>query len=73
MATYTIQVSNHGEAGRRLPTEEAEKSWAVVYDGPIATPQEARRAVDQFARMYRHVRAFKGKAIGRLWYANLRP
>lgn len=71
--TYTIQVSNHPESGRRIPTQEADRSWETVYDGPIATAKEAREAVDGLSRMYRCVRAFRGKSIGRLWYANLRP
>lgn len=67
--TYTLQVSNHGEAGSRLPSEDAAKSWQTVYDGPIAT---AREAVDKLAAFYRHARAFRGKAVGKLYYAVLR-
>ena len=69
---YTLQVSNHPNAGARVPTAEADRSWRIVYDGPIATAVEARAAVDQLAAFYRHARAFRGASIGRLWYANLR-
>ena len=72
MALYTMQVSNHPEAGKRIPTEAAQASWQTVYDGPIATTTEARKAVDDLGDWYRHARAFKGKQVGKLWYAVLR-
>lgn len=77
MATYTIQVSNYagrsgiGQGGT-LPTATGEASWQTVYDGPIATAEEARSAVDKLSAMYRHVRAFKGTSVGRLFYGVLR-
>lgn len=70
--TYTVQVSNHPEAGARIPTQAASESWKTVYDGPIATPKEARAAVDGLSAMYRHARVFKGAAVGKLHYAVLR-
>lgn len=70
--TYTLQVSNHVEAGSRLPSDDATKSWQTVYDGPIATAREARETVDKLATFYRHARAFRGKAVGKLYYAVLR-
>lgn len=77
VATYTIQVSNHvgrsgvGQGGT-LPTAAGEASWQTVYDGPIATASEARATVDRLSAMYRHVRAFKGANVGRLFYGVLR-
>ena len=68
---YTLQVSNHPEAGRRIPTQAGSESWRTVYDGAIASPQEARDAVDQLANFYRHARAFKGE-LGKLWYGVFR-
>lgn len=58
---YSIQVSNHPEAGKRLPSLVATKSWETKYDGPIATANEARKAVDDLSKFYRHVRMFRGK------------
>lgn len=72
MATYTLQVSNHKGAGARIPTQEASESWQTVYDGPIATPHEAREAVEKLSAMYRHARAFKGANVGKMYYAVLR-
>jgi septal ring-binding cell division protein DamX len=73
MTLYTVQVSNHPEAGLRIPTDAAQQSWQTVYDGPIASQAEARKAVEGLSAMYRHARAFKGnRTIGRLWYAVLR-
>jgi hypothetical protein len=70
--TYTLQVSDHAGAGDRIPTSQALESWRTVYDGPIATEEEARKAVDGLAQWHRHARAFRGQAVGKLWYANLR-
>lgn len=70
---YTLQVSNHREAGQRVPTAAASESWQTIYDGPIASPVEARRAVDEMSAMYRHVRLFRGGDVGKLFYAVLRP
>ena len=70
--TYTLQVSNHPGAGSRIPTTAAAASWETVYDGPVATAAEAREAVEKLSAFYRHARAFRGKGIGRLWYAVLR-
>lgn len=72
MKRYTLQVSNHPEAGLRIPTQAATESWETKYDGPIATDAEARDAVDAFAMFYKHARLFKGNNIGRLHYAVLR-
>jgi hypothetical protein len=72
MTYYTLQVTNHPEAFRRIPTEAASKSWETVYDGPIASASEARNAVDQLAAFYRCARVFKGKAIGKLHYGVFR-
>lgn len=72
MTTYTLQVSNHVGAGSRIPTQEASESWKTVYDGPIASASDARDAIDQLAKWYRHARAFRGHTIGKLWYAVLR-
>lgn len=71
MAQYTIQVSNDSDAGRRIPTEQGERSWETRYHGPIATPEEARQAVDEFAHFYKNVRAFKGSS-SKMFYAVLR-
>jgi hypothetical protein len=71
MTWYTLQVSNHPGAGYRIPTQAASESWEVRYDGPIATPAEARKAVDDLAKFYRNVIAFRGREIGKLWYAHL--
>lgn len=68
---YTIQVSDHPEAGRRITTAEGEKSWRTVYDG-LLTAQEARKEVDELSNTHRHVRAFKGFHIGKLWYGVFR-
>ena len=77
----TIQVSNHPEAGKRIPTKAASESWKTVYDGEIATTKEAENAVDKLADWYRHVRLFKAaytksnhqdKTLGKLAYAVLR-
>lgn len=73
MSLYTLQVSNHPQAGLRVPTDEAQASWQTVYDGPIATPAEARAAIDKLSDMYRCARGFRGnRTIGKLWYAVLR-
>lgn len=69
---YTLQVSNHPGAGARIQSAEAGASWHTVYDGPIATPAEAREAIDRLAQFYTHARAFKGANAGKLWYAVLR-
>lgn len=69
---YTIQTSNHPEAGRRVPTQAAAQSWKTLYDGPIASADEARSAVEKLSAMYKHVRAFRGKMLGKMWYAVLR-
>ena len=72
MTWYTLSVSNHPEAGRRIETEEDAKSWLIVYDGEIATPAEARQVVDKLSDWYRHARAFRGKNVGKLWYGVFR-
>ena len=69
---YTIQVSNHPGAGSRIPTADAAASWNTVYDGPLASSTEARKAVNTCADFYRHARAFRGKEVGKMWYAVLR-
>ncbi len=70
---YTIQVSNHPDAGSRIPTDEAQASWVTKYDGPIASANDARRTVDELSRWFRNVRSFRGgKTIGKLWYSALR-
>ena len=43
---YTIQVSDHPGAGKRVPSDEASKSWKTVYDGPIASSKEVIKAID---------------------------
>ncbi len=67
--TYLIQVSNHPQAGYRIPTQAATESWTTLYDGPIATPAEARKTADELSQFYRHVRVFRGRAVGKLHYA----
>ena len=69
---YTLQVSNHREAGRRIATEAGAASWETQYDGQIATAAEARKAVDNLSNFYRHARAFRGKSVGKLWYGVFR-
>ena len=69
---YTLQISDHPDAGARIPTQDAADSWMTIYDGPIATPAEARQAVDELAQWHRHARAFRGRTLGRQWYAVLR-
>ena len=69
---YTLQVSMHPDAGARIPTVAAAESWRTVYDGPIATPAEARAAVEKLAEFYTHARAFKGKELGKIFYSVLR-
>lgn len=68
--TYTIQLSNHPGAGARIPTAEAAESWKTIWDGP-ATAKQARAMVDRYARDFRNVRAFRGSAVGRMFYAVL--
>jgi len=73
MAFYTLQVSNHTGAGSRIPSQDASESWRTVYDGEICTAQDARAAVEQLAKFYRHARAFRGGGtLGKFWYAVLR-
>jgi hypothetical protein len=73
MTLYTFQVSNHKDAGKPIETEESGKSWQTLYDGPVASAEEARKAVDGLARLYRHARVFKGgRVLGKLHYAVLR-
>ena len=67
---YVIEVSNHPQAGARISTQAASESWEQKYAGTIATAQEARHTVDELAKWYRHARAFRGRDIGRLWYAS---
>jgi len=69
MTEYQFQVSNHPRAGEQPATEAAAASWQTLYTGTVATPAEARVAADQLAEWFRHVRVFRGKEIGRLWYA----
>ncbi len=69
--TYIIQVSNHPLAGKRIPPAVASESWSTVYDGPIASAPEARSVADKLTDWYRHVRVFRGRNVGRLWYGNL--
>ena len=69
---YTIQTSDHPGASARVPTTEAAASWQTQHDGLISTPEKARALVEQYARCYRNARAFRGKNLGRLWYAVLR-
>ena len=66
--TYTLQVTNHPRAAETPALEATERSWTTIYDGPIATATAARATVDRLGHYYRHVRAFRGKTIGRLWY-----
>jgi hypothetical protein len=70
--TYTIQVSNNHDAGNRIPSDDAQRSWLTIYDGPIASATEAIAAVDGVARFYRHARVFRGSSVGKLFYAVLR-
>ena len=67
---YTIQVSNHPEAGSRIPTEAGEKSWTTIFDSLMSSAEDARAAVGLAAATYRNVRAFRG-LNGRVWYAIL--
>ena len=70
---YTIQVSDHPGAGKRVPSDEASKSWKTVYDGPIASSKEAIKAIDALSQWHTHVRSFKGTGtIGKMFYAVLR-
>lgn len=72
-AWYTVQTSNHAGAGERIPTTAAAASWKTVYDGLIATPEEAREMVNELAGKWaQHARAFKGKNLGQHWYAVLK-
>ena len=64
--TYLIQVSDHPRLSSP-PTQDEGQSWRTVYDGPIESALEAHRVIDALSRWYRHVRAFRGKGIGRLW------
>jgi len=59
MTTYTLQVSNHPQAGRRIPPAEANESWKTIYEGPIATDAEARQAVTDLAKWCRHARVWR--------------
>lgn len=70
--TYTIQVSNHREAGLRIPTQAASESWETKWDGPIESAPAARRAVEDLSQFYRHVRMFGGRYVGKVYYAVLR-
>lgn len=70
---YSIFISNHPDAGLQLQTEEASKSWVLQYDGPIATPAEAREACEALSKWAKHVRCFRGKTLGKPWYSVLRP
>jgi len=72
MSWYTLQVSNHPDAGARLTNAEAGASWQTVYDGLIASAKDARQAVDALGKYYRHARAFRGKNVGRFFYAVIR-
>jgi hypothetical protein len=72
MTHYTLQVSNHAEAGLRIPTQAASESWLTIYNGPIATAAEARRATEQAAEFYRHARVFIGASVGKLHYVVFR-
>ena len=68
MKTYTIQVSNTSGANQLPVSREVADSWKTVYDGPIATPREARKAVKDLAIWYRNVRCFvNSKDIGKLF------
>lgn len=69
---YTVQVSNHPQAGRRIQTQAASESWETIYQGQIATPFEARHFVDNLSEWYRHARAFKGYTVGKLYYGVFR-
>ena len=70
--TFMFQVSNHKDAGKRIPTEDAAKSWETLYYGSVPSSKEAREAVDKLAGFYRHARVFKGNNVGKLHYAVLR-
>lgn len=69
MTWFTIQVSNHPQAGARIPTDEASRSWQTVYDGAIATDAEARKAIIDLSEWYRHARGFRGKSVGKIFFA----
>lgn len=73
MTIYTIQVSDHAEAGLRIATAAGEASWKTVFDGKIATAALARAEVDRLANTYRNVRVFKGNgALGKFHYGVFR-
>lgn len=73
MTYYTLQVSNHPEAGLRVPTDAAQASWETVYDGQIASPALAREAIDKLSKFHRCARVFKGnRTMGKTHYAVLR-
>lgn len=68
---YTLQVSNHPKANGAsdvMETLEVGRSWRTVYDGEIESPGDARRAVVELCRWFKHARAFRGRDLGRLWY-----
>lgn len=69
---FTIQVSNHSEAGLRIPTEAGAASWETIFDGRVVSAKEVRAAVDELSKWYRHARCFMGAAVGKLYYAVLR-
>lgn len=66
---YSIFVSNHLNATDKLPSEAASKSWHPVYDGMIHTNKDARKAIEELKKGYRHIRLFKGNTTrGELSY-----
>ena len=74
MIIYTLQVSDHPDAGLPGPnTQAAGESWQTVYDG-CGTTRAARAAAVDLAGHYRHVRVFRGgrSGPGRLLYSIVR-
>lgn len=68
--TFMIQVSDHPGAGSQLPLKDASESWRTVYHGPLQVVT-AREMVDVLTKKHRHVRAFRGAGVGKLWCAVL--
>jgi hypothetical protein len=72
MTYATIQVSNHRESGLRIPTKAGGDAWETLYDGPIESAKEARRAVEELSAWFRCARVFLERDLGKLHYAVLR-
>lgn len=73
MVRVLIQTSEHPEAGLRVPTAAASKSWTTFYDGEVDSKARAREAVDKLSEDHRHVRCFVGSgALGKMHYGVFR-